>query len=1096
MGGGGYDIFGKEVPEYASALFEYLAGTPEWLRCGGCPVVSVSLPYAWAAFLSHKVIKDFCILNKFPCARQNWFGWREINSLLGHNHARAFINTEWQERFKKDPVTPISLDGYLLEANRLREMASLDLQIEEKTQLYRLAAALDGARVKALCEEWAQKSRERKVTQVILSDMLRSSADLRQVLVLAATVLLSPETRETVLAQLRETPVHNKGRLSQNRFEIDCALMLMWRDRIRSLLAGKGAVFHFATDSSPQFHRDYQITLLLAIKREKLRDMIIASDTLDKAFQKGGPKTQFNHASGVAESVSKSMDAQEVISDGLVYHMLPATVLAQGRTGLRFKWQRMFWSLRLVTWTNREMCQVISSGLGYLSDSGTEKGVKRVKPTVAGDAFPQFQDTGPKFTDRPAPSEDDWPDDTVEYEMNFDSWLDVSGPSHIVHGCVEALSTVMEHYDDTLEKLTHVARLIFHPDTRDRLFRTCFTSRTGEALAEKIKEFDASVQPGRWGTVADCVMQLQDVELAVRWGWDLEKYLEGKKFKPKKVGDGESYKPVRLETVDAAIQSEFFWGMIHILSVLGKVLNTFFARIDGCTCCWELLKDFANEVDADIVAMWRKCPNRGFNGHWFASGECFDDLSSLFDMASAVVEAGLPSKLSERERCTCVAEFESGRSHIICTMLLKNQYMLQPPFRALAMSHPRKAMAVLAWQDCLASDDKHPVIQSLKSDVMVRQAEVFFGTDTPDDAQEVELFQEYRGSLRWVRTADKCCEGVHARFHKRGKAAPNHSVRYMNFTTRVKELKEEIKADPHVLMQIAQEVAHVGPLTLVQKLGLGRHPIVAAEVARTRRSDRSAGIMECPYLADAHSQREMPPPILEVAAPPVGARAMIDVQSSSKVEGLFHRYAMEHMIKFVFPLHIDAYYSLPVVSSCINLLCSLLANADADGFEAKVNLKDFTPNAEHLKLPEGVGNHVFFQPVSVTLRGSSADNAKRRKVEGEQGLLDTDVHISLHQVLRVDRANRTMVLATAPMGKWDDIKRKAFTLDVRAVPFDKLEQVLRWKPTFEVEHYVEMDEVKAIMRTNEVFEVDVFESKVSDVHLETMMSVLCAAGRK
>ena len=59
--------------------------------------------------------------------------------------------------------------------------------------------------MKALCEEWAQKSRERKVTHLILSDMLRSSADLRQVLVLAATVLLSPETREIVLAQLRET---------------------------------------------------------------------------------------------------------------------------------------------------------------------------------------------------------------------------------------------------------------------------------------------------------------------------------------------------------------------------------------------------------------------------------------------------------------------------------------------------------------------------------------------------------------------------------------------------------------------------------------------------------------------------------------------------------------------------------------------------------------------------------------------------------------------------------------------------------------------------------------------------------------------------
>jgi len=86
----GLRSFWKQVPEYASALFEHLDGKPEWLRRGGCPELSVSLPYTWAALLSHNIIKDFCILNKFPCARANWFGWRATTK-----HAWEFISTEW-----------------------------------------------------------------------------------------------------------------------------------------------------------------------------------------------------------------------------------------------------------------------------------------------------------------------------------------------------------------------------------------------------------------------------------------------------------------------------------------------------------------------------------------------------------------------------------------------------------------------------------------------------------------------------------------------------------------------------------------------------------------------------------------------------------------------------------------------------------------------------------------------------------------------------------------------------------------------------------------------------------------------------------------
>ena len=459
-------------------------------------------------------------------------------------------------------------------------------------------------------------------------------------------------------------------------------------------------------------------------------------------------------------------------------------------------------------------------------------------------------------------------------QHGFSGWLDVSGPAHIVHGVVEGLGQVMIHYDAFITQLTQVTRLIQHPDTREKLFRTCYSSRLGEALQAEFKGFDAHVQPARWGTVADAVRQVALIEKTLRWGWDAEKYREGKKpqQKKRKPNQEDGYKATELDVVDGAIQSEFFWGMVAIMKFLGDVLNGFFEKIDGCTCHWELIRQFSSDAPPELVAQWHNCPCRGFNGHWFASGDTFDDLSALMDVLSATVESKLPSALSEQERCTLLAEWERGRTHVLSTMILKNQYMTLPPFRALAISHPSKIISYNAWFACVHSPCKHPIVEALQNAEMIAQAARFYSGEVSDDDLSVRRFQEYRGSLRFVWTAEKMVEGEHAKFHKRGLHAPNHSVRYMNFGNRVKELKKMIAKDPFVIQDLAEHVNSNGPLEMLKSLGLGKHPTIEQEGRRVTRASRSRGVLELPYMADKFAQNVMPPPPLSLVDRPVGTR--------------------------------------------------------------------------------------------------------------------------------------------------------------------------------------------------------------------------------
>ena len=82
-------------------------------------------------------------------------------------------------------------------------------------------------------------------------------------------------------------------------------------------------------------------------------------------------------------------------------------------------------------------------------------------------------------------------------------------------------------------------------------------------------------------------------------------------------------------------------------------------------------------------------------------------------------------------------------------------------------------------------------------------------------------FQEFRGSLKFALTAERPVEGDHAKFHKRGRIAHGHSVRFMSFVRRVGELQCHNSQNPRMLFQLGGYMAqHITALQMIAALGL------------------------------------------------------------------------------------------------------------------------------------------------------------------------------------------------------------------------------------------------------------------------------------
>ena len=216
--------------------------------------------------IGRAAISSFCILGEWPQRRS-----LQLNLVAqAGQFAPPF--------FEPVPGGLLSTDMFCDLASDLRRIPSVVPAAagEELTLLQTWACIAQDTRGSQLVRCSRSEQPADLIEQVLLADVLRADTSLHYVLETAARILLPPALARDVVERLKENIIVTKGALSRSRFLIDSAFMLVWRDLNEQALAGRGSAWYLMTDSSPQFGRDYQMTLIRRIRKGALPTMFDA----------------------------------------------------------------------------------------------------------------------------------------------------------------------------------------------------------------------------------------------------------------------------------------------------------------------------------------------------------------------------------------------------------------------------------------------------------------------------------------------------------------------------------------------------------------------------------------------------------------------------------------------------------------------------------------------------------------------------------------------------------------------------------------------------------------------------------------------------
>ena len=159
------------------------------------------------------------------------------------------------------------------------------------------------------------------------------------------------------------------------------------------------------------------------------------------------------------------------------------------------------------------------------------------------------------------------------------SWAPLEGlpaaqEARLTFRLVARTAKLMRCFDDLIN-MGHLSRLLRDP--RARLLETCFSDPANRHFHQDISSFSAELVPGRWGSVAFCVIELCKLERILRYGWGLAKY-------PRPEAPGNYEGGVDVAVVNSAVTDPIFWGQLascagrHVDSHMGEVSATKFRR--------------------------------------------------------------------------------------------------------------------------------------------------------------------------------------------------------------------------------------------------------------------------------------------------------------------------------------------------------------------------------------------------------------------------------------------------------------------------------------------------------------------------------------
>ena len=483
-----------------------------------------------------------------------------------------------EERFASRSMTPLAAELRRVALASPQHSASLSVWIA------RLENAADDINVLTTA---ARRPMEDLIQYMLLSDMLKSSANLHEVIERSVRIALPPSIGTEVLEAFaaKKLQVPDKGQVSRARMTLDCVLM-MWL-RCRHHDQGTYARY-IGWDSSPQYGRDYVLAYCRSIKCEDLPQMLLDAHSLNRMWHVDGEPVPHNHEVYDDERRAKrEKQLMARIQAGIEVHTLPAVCVGFGSCSFAHKFRALCHAGRLEHFTDESFVKWVGEIATGMGDYGVERLLSKVKPHRISEILPYFQFTADQDihavmehvlqedSSQPNPEqqnmvfeedavvelmaddeamgearppsevfEEHVPDDAgaewsgrqevpdavfqeapPEAMVDYSEMLDAPALHHIIDNAAEGLDAVMGSFKDNVHSASMLCKIIRRRGHRTKLLERCFNSELGQQYHSYLKNFKGHIFRGRWGTISFGVGELVKVEWIMRWGWGRERFL-------------------------------------------------------------------------------------------------------------------------------------------------------------------------------------------------------------------------------------------------------------------------------------------------------------------------------------------------------------------------------------------------------------------------------------------------------------------------------------------------------------------------------------------------------------------------------------------
>ena len=241
----------------SSALMQDLGDAPDWLPedVQLCVILPRQFcdPIAVVTWDSIPIPSPFC--------KRTWGTPRWFQLSLHPGLKNAFANTmEHVGLQEEDPFTFNMSSGL---ASQLRTVISgTATPVSLRPWVVRLQKFADNLHM-GFEGKRSRKSMDHIIHLVLLSDLLKNSDDLKTAIMGSCRLALPPDIFQSCVQHCETLRVVNKSEISRFRLTMDVAAMLRARVRNWQLYQqGVRSCRYVLWNSSPQFHRDYELVLI------------------------------------------------------------------------------------------------------------------------------------------------------------------------------------------------------------------------------------------------------------------------------------------------------------------------------------------------------------------------------------------------------------------------------------------------------------------------------------------------------------------------------------------------------------------------------------------------------------------------------------------------------------------------------------------------------------------------------------------------------------------------------------------------------------------------------------------------------------------